>query len=430
MRYTLSPNEIPTTWFNVASHLPWAQRLPLHPVHERPIEGEDLVTLFPAALIEQEMSTVPWVDIPGEVLDVLRLWRPTPLVRATRLEQALRTPARIYFKDESVSPAGSHKSNTAVAQAYYNKAEGGHRVTTETGAGQWGCAMAMACQLFDLECRVFMVSASYHQKPYRRTLMEVWGAQVLASPSTYTAAGQSILNSAPESSGSLGIAISEAVEEAMRLPDTHYAAGSVLNHVLLHQTIIGLEAELQLQLAGERRPDVIIGSCGGGSNLAGLATPFLQADEDARPHIVAIEPRSCPSLTAGQLRYESGDTVGLTPRPWMYSLQRDFIPPPTHTAGLSYHGAAPIVSGLLEQGWMDAIAYPQQKAFDAAVLFARTQGMIPAPEAAHAIRGVVDTALAAKAAKQEPVILFNFSGHGLLDMSAYFDYQHDLLVEE
>ncbi|WP_442931992.1 TrpB-like pyridoxal phosphate-dependent enzyme [Mycobacterium sp. 050134] len=428
----LRTEDIPTAWFNVASDLPAPLPPPRHPVLDRAVEGEELRTIFPAALIEQEMSAEPWIDVPGAVLDVLRRWRPTPLVRATRLERALDSPARIYFKEESVSPAGSHKANTAVAQAYYNKAEGIRRLTTETGAGQWGSALSMACQMFELDCRVFMVAASHRQKPYRRVLMETWGAEVIASPSTTTDAGRSVRQQHPDSPGSLGIAISEAVEQALGCVDTHYALGSVLNHVLLHQTVIGLEAKDQLRLAGEGSPDVIIGSCGGGSNFAGLALPFLQsrAGDGPRPRLIAVEPRSCPSLTEGLLRYESGDAAGLTPRMLMYSIGREFVPPPAHAGGLRYHGAAPIVSNLLQHQWMEAVAYPQRSVLEAAVRFARTEGMVPAPETAHAIRAVIEAALAARSAQQETVILFNYSGHGLLDLAAYEDFFHDRLPDE
>jgi tryptophan synthase beta chain len=432
LRYVLKPEDIPAAWFNVASRLPGPLPPPQHPVLDRAVDRDDLHAIFPDALIEQEMSAEPWIDVPGEVLDVLRLWRPTPLVRAVRLERALKTPARIYFKDESVSPAGSHKANTAVAQAYYSKAEGIRRITTETGAGQWGSALSMACQLFDLNCRVFMVDVSHRQKPYRRVLMETWGAEVIASPSTTTEAGRSVRQSHPDHPGSLGIAISEAVEEALGSSDTHYALGSVLNHVLLHQTVIGLEAQEQLQLAGEGSPDVVIGSCGGGSNLAGLALPFLQAStpEESRPRVIAVEPKSCPTLTEGQLRYESGDTAGLTPRMWMHTIGRDFVPPALHAGGLRYHGVAPIVSNLVQHGWMEAVAYSQRSVLEAAVRFARTEGMVPAPETAHAIRGVVDAALEARRAQQETLILFNYSGHGLLDLASYEDYFHDRLPDD
>ncbi|OBA57583.1 TrpB-like pyridoxal-phosphate dependent enzyme [Mycobacterium sp. 1100029.7] len=432
LRYLLKPDDIPTAWFNAASCLPGPLPPPQHPVLDRAVDGNDLDALFPGALIDQEMSAARWIDVPGQVLDLLRRWRPTPLVRAVRLERILDTPARIYFKDESVSPAGSHKANTAVAQAYYNKAEGIDRITTETGAGQWGSAVSMACQLFDLNCHVFMVAASHRQKPYRRILMETWGAEVIASPSGTTEAGRSILHADPDSPGSLGIAISEAVEEALGRPDTHYALGSVLNHVLLHQTVIGLEAKEQLQLAGEGSPDVVVGACGGGSNFAGLALPFLQSRTAAgsRPRLVAVEPRTCPSLTAGLLRYESGDTAGLTPRMWMYTIGRDFVPPATHAGGLRYHGVAPIVSNLLQHKWIEAVAYPQRSVLEAAVRFARSEGLVPAPETAHAIRGVIDEALAARRTQQETVILFNYSGHGLLDLAAYDDYFHDRLPDD
>jgi tryptophan synthase beta chain len=425
LRYLLAPQDIPTAWYNIGPSLPAPLAPPLHPALERPVDGADLAGLFPQALIEQEMSAEPWIDIPGEVLDALRMWRPTPLVRAVRLERALGTPARIYFKDESVAPAGSHKANTAIPQAYYNKAEGISRLTTETGAGQWGGALSAACQLFGLDCRVFMVASSHRQKPYRRVLMEVMGAQVVSSPSEYTAAGRAVAEEHPDSPGSLGIAISEAIEEAAGRADTHYALGSVLNHVLLHQTIIGLEAEEQLQRAGEVRPDVIIGSCGGGSNLSGLALPFLS--ETGRPRVIAVEPQSCPTLTGGRVQYDNGDTAGLTPRMWMHTLGRDFVPPPLHAGGLRYHGVAPIVSNLVEHQWMEAMAYPQGSVFHAAVTFARTEGMVPAPETAHAIRGVIDTALAAKRSGREQVILFTYSGHGLLDLAAYDDYLHDMM---
>jgi tryptophan synthase beta chain len=415
VRWNLSPQDLPTAWFNVAPHLPAPLEPPLHPGTKEPLGPEDLAPLFPMALIAQEVSTEPTVDIPGPVLDVLRLWRPTPLVRAQRLEQALGTPARIYYKDESVSPAGSHKPNTAVPQAYYNKAEGVARLTTETGAGQWGSALAFASSVFGLECMVYMVRASFEQKPYRRMMMETWGARVAPSP----------IEDATHP-GSLGTAISDAVRDAAGREDSHYSLGSVLNHVLLHQTIIGLEAKQQLQLAGERLPDVVIGSCGGGSNLGGISLPFVP-DEGVR--LVAVEPASCPTLTAGRFEYDFGDTAGLTPLLPMYTLGHEFIPPPIHAGGLRYHGDSPIISALVKAGRMEAIAYPQSKVFEAGVEFARTQGTIPAPETAHAIRGALDEALAAKEQGEERVILFNYSGHGLLDLSAYDDYLHDRLVD-
>jgi tryptophan synthase beta chain len=415
VRWNLSSDDLPTAWFNVVPHLPAPLEPPLHPGTREPVGPEDLAPLFPMALIAQEVSTDPTVEIPGPVLDVLRLWRPTPLVRATRLEQALGTPARIYYKDESVSPAGSHKPNTAVPQAYYNKAEGVPRLTTETGAGQWGSALAFASSVFGLECMVYMVRASFEQKPYRRMLMETWGASVVPSPVDE-----------PDHPGSLGSAISDAVRDAAGRDDSHYSLGSVLNHVLLHQTIIGLEAKQQLQLAGERLPDVVIGSCGGGSNLGGISLPFV-ADEGVR--LVAVEPSSCPTLTVGTFEYDFGDTAGFTPLLPMYTLGHDFVPPPIHAGGLRYHGDSPIISALVKAGRMEAVAYPQSKVFEAGVQFARTQGTVPAPETTHAIRAAVDEALAAKEVGEERVILFNYSGHGLLDLSAYDDYLHDRLTD-
>ena len=413
MRWTLPPDKVPQAWFNVVPQLSEPLQPPLHPATKEPVGPDDLAPLFPMALIAQEVSADPWVDIPGEVLDVLRLWRPTPLVRAERLERALGTPARIYYKDESVSPAGSHKPNTAVPQAFYNKADGTARLATETGAGQWGSALSFACSLFGLECKVYMVRASYNQKPYRRMMIETWGGSVVPSP----------VDDA-EHPGSLGTAISDAVRDAATRDDTHYSLGSVLNHVLLHQTVIGLEAKEQLALAGERLPDVVIGCCGGGSNLGGLTLPFV-ADEGVR--LVAVEPSSCPTLTAGRFDYDFGDTAGMTPLLAMYTLGHDFVPPSIHAGGLRYHGDAPIISNLVRSGRMEAVAYPQSKVFEAAVDFARTQGTIPAPETSHAVRAVVDEALAAKEEGAERVILFGYSGHGLLDLSAYDDFLHDRL---
>jgi tryptophan synthase beta chain len=415
MRWTLSSDRIPEAWFNVAPHLPAPLQPPLHPGTREPIGPDDLAPLFPMALIGQEVSTEPWIDVPGAVLDILRLWRPTPLVRARRLEESLGTPARIYYKDESVSPAGSHKPNTAVPQAYFNKAEGINRLTTETGAGQWGSALCFATALFDQECKVYMVRASYNQKPYRRVMMETWGGSVVPSPVDD-----------PDHPGSLGTAISDAVADAASRPDSHYSLGSVLNHVLLHQTVIGLEAKEQLALAGEERPDIVIGCCGGGSNLGGIALPFVP-DQDVE--LLAVEPSSCPTLTEGRFDYDFGDTAGLTPLLAMYTLGHDFIPPPIHAGGLRYHGDAPIICNLVKHGRMRAVAYPQGKVFEASVQFARTQGTIPAPETGHAIRAVIDEALAAKEEGQEKVILFNYSGHGLLDLSAYDDFLHGRLTE-
>jgi tryptophan synthase beta chain len=408
MRWTLPPERMPEAWFNVLPHLPAPLQPPLHPATKEPVGPDDLAPLFPMALIAQEVSAEPWIDIPGEVLDVLRLWRPTPLVRARRLEQALGTPARIYYKDESVSPAGSHKPNTAVPQAFFNQAEGVTRLSTETGAGQWGSALAFAAQVFGLECKVYMVRASFHQKPYRRVLMELWGASVVPSPVDDD-----------EHPGSLGSAISDAVRDAAARDDTHYSLGSVLNHVLLHQTVIGLEAKEQLAAAGEERPDVVIASCGGGSNLGGIALPFVP-DDGVR--LMAVEPSSCPTLTSGRFDYDFGDVAGMTPLLPMYTLGHDFIPPPIHAGGLRYHGDAPIISNLVQAGRMEAVAFPQGKVFEAAVQFAREQGSVPAPETAHAICAVVDEALLAKEEGAERVILFNYSGHGLLDLQAYDDF--------
>jgi tryptophan synthase beta chain len=409
-RWTLPSDRVPPAWFNVVPRLPTPLDPPLHPGTRQPVGPDDLAPLFPMALIAQEVTAEPWVDVPGEVLDVLRQWRPTPLVRARRLERALGTPARIYYKDESVSPAGSHKPNTAVVQAFYNKAEGVPRLTTETGAGQWGSALSFACALFGLECKVYMVRASYLQKPYRRVMIETWGGSVEPSPVDD-----------PDHPGSLGSAISDAVRDAATREDSHYALGSVLNHVLLHQTVIGLEAREQLALAGEERPDVVIGSCGGGSNLSGIALPFVP-EEGVR--LVAVEPSSCPTLTGGRFDYDFGDTAGTTPLLAMYTLGHEFVPPAIHAGGLRYHGDAPIVSNLVKAGRMEAVAYPQGKVFEAAVQWARTEGPIPAPETAHAVRAVVDEALLAKEEGSERVILFSYSGHGLLDLAAYDDFLH------
>lgn len=429
-RFDLAESQIPTAWFNIVGSLPQPPGPPLHPGTGEPVGPDDLAPLFAMALIGQEVATDEWIDIPGEVLDVLRLWRPTPLVRARRLEEALGTPARIYFKDESVSPAGSHKPNTAVPQAFYNQQEGITRIATETGAGQWGSSMALACQLFGLECQVYMVAASYRQKPYRRVMMETWGGAVVPSPSELTETGRKYLAEDADHPGSLGLAISEAIEDAVGRTDTHYCLGSVLNHVLLHQTIIGLEAREQLRVAGEDGPDVVIGSCGGGSNLAGISLPFAKDKIDGAPiKLLAVEPTSCPTLTEGAFEYDFGDVAGMTPRLEMFTLGHDFVPPAIHAGGLRYHGDAPIVCSLVHSGLMDAVAYPQGKVFDAAVQFARTQGTIPAPETSHAVRAAIDEALAAKESGEDKVILFNYSGHGLLDLAAYDDYLHGRLVD-
>ena len=421
-KYLLPEKELPQAWYNIAADLPSLPPPPLHPAKNQPITPDDLAPLFPMGLILQEVSTERWIPIPEPVLDVYRLWRPTPLHRAYNLEKALDTPARIYFKNESVSPAGSHKPNTAVAQAYYNKQEGIRRICTETGAGQWGSALAMACRFFDLDCLVYMVKVSYHQKPYRRSLMHVWGAEVIPSPSETTNAGRQVLAQDPEHTGSLGIAISEAVEVAATNSDTHYSLGSVLNHVLLHQTIVGQEARKQMEMAGDY-PDVIIGCVGGGSNFAGLSFPFVKDKLDGKPtKIIAVEPTACPSITKGEHRYDFGDTVGLTPLLMMHTLGHNFKPSPIHAGGLRYHGMAPMVSHLVKLGVIEAVAYPQKSVFEAAVTFARTEGIIPAPETAHAIRAAIDEAIACREAGVSKTILFNFSGHGHFDLSAYDAY--------
>ena len=423
VKFVLSEQDIPTHWVNLMPDLPGDPTPPLHPGTKEPAGPDDLSALFPMALIGQEVSAEPEIEIPDRVRDVYKLWRPTPLFRARRLEQALDTPAHIYYKYEGVSPAGSHKPNTAVAQAYENAEAGIRKLTTETGAGQWGSSLAFACSLFGLECEVWMVGSSYDQKPYRRSMMETWGASVHRSPSDLTAAGRS-QQSHP--TGSLGIAISEAVEVAAQHADTNYSLGSVLNHVLLHQTIIGLEAKEQLALAGERAPDVVIGACGGGSNLGGIALPFL---EDPHVRLVAVEPASCPTLTEGTFEYDFGDTAGMTPLMPMYTLGHDFVPPSIHAGGLRYHGDSPIISALVKAGRMEAVAYPQGKTFEAAVQFANAEGKLPAPETGHAIRAAIDEALAAKELGEERVILFNYSGHGFLDLAAYDDFNNGRLID-
>jgi len=415
MRFHLGPDQMPTAWFNSLPRLPEPLQPPLHPATREPVSPADLAPLFPEALIAQEMSTEPWIDIPGAVLDAYRLWRPTPLVRALGLEKALDTPARIYYKDESGSPAGSHKPNTAVAQAYYNAAEGTRRVVTETGAGQWGTALAFAAQRFGLDCKVYMVRTSFESKPYRRIFMETWGAECVPSPVDD-----------PSSPGSLGLAISDAVKDAVSRPDTHYSLGSVLNHVLLHQSVIGLEALRQLELAGEDHPDVVIAPCGGGSNLGGLALAFM---EDARVRLLAVEPKSCPTLTEGRFDYDFGDTAGLTPLLPMYTLGHDFMPPTIHAGGLRYHGDSPIISALVRSGRMEARAVPQTSVFEAARIFARAEGKLAAPEAAHGLRAAIDEAIQARETGEPRCILVNFCGHGFLDLAAYDDFNHGRLID-
>ena len=421
-KFVLRDEQIPTAWLNVLPSLKEPLDPPLNPATRQPIGPEALQAIFPMALIMQEFSPQPEIDIPGEVLDIYRLWRPTPLYRARRLEKSLDTPAHIYYKYEGVSPAGSHKPNTAVAQAYYNKEAGMRRIATETGAGQWGSALALACRMFGLECTVYMVRISYEQKPYRRVMMNTWGATVYASPSPHTHSGRAVLEQHPDSPGSLGMAISEAVEDAATHADTNYSLGSVLNHVMLHQTVIGLEAKQQMAMAGEE-PEVVIGCFGGGSNFAGLAMPWV-VDKigGSSVRIMAVEPSACPSLTRGLYTYDYGDTGKLTPLLKMYTLGHDFVPPGIHAGGLRYHGASPLMSHLLKHGLLEARAYRQNPVFEAAVQFAQTEGILPAPESAHAIRAAVDEALAAREEGRPRVILFNLSGHGHFDMGAYENY--------
>lgn len=421
-KFLLSESQIPATWVNVLPSLPEPLAMPLHPQTRAPLTPQDLAPIFPMELIEQEFSPQPRIDIPGEVMDIYRLWRATPLHRARRLEKALDTPAHIYYKYEGTSPAGSHKPNTAVAQAYYNKRAGIRRLATETGAGQWGSALSLACRFFGLECTVYMVRISYDQKPYRRMMMHAWGGEVFPSPSSNTNSGRAVLAATPDSPGSLGIAISEAVEDAATHSDTNYALGSVLNHVMLHQTIIGQEAQLQMAMAGES-PDVVIGCFGGGSNFGGLALPYvLDRLAGNGPRILAVEPAACPSLTKGTFAYDFGDTAKLTPLIKMFTLGHDFVPPGIHAGGLRYHGASPLLSHLLNLGHIQAKAYPQTPVFEAALQFARTEGILPAPESSHAIRAAVDEALAARDEGRPRVILFCLSGHGHFDLAAYENY--------
>jgi tryptophan synthase beta chain len=419
----LDESEMPTTWYNVVPDLPAPPPPPLHPGTHEPIGPDDLAPLFPMALIGQEVTQDSYVDIPGEVLDVYRLWRPSPLYRAHRLEKLLDTPARIYYKYEGVSPAGSHKPNTAVPQAFYNAAEGTKKLTTETGAGQWGSALAFATAQYGIDCEVWQVRASYDLKPYRKAMMQVWGAKVHPSPSDLTQAGRTILEQDPDSPGSLGIAISEAVEMAASDPDTKYALGSVLNHVLLHQTIIGEEALLQLAKVGET-PDLLVGCTGGGSNFGGLSFPFLREKLAGRmnPTIRCVEPAACPSLTRGEYRYDFGDTLGMTPLVKMHTLGHDFIPDPIHAGGLRYHGMAPLVSHLYELGLVEAEAIHQTECFDAAVQFARAEGIVPAPEPTHAIAAAVREAIACRESGEEKVILTALCGHGHFDLASYDAY--------
>jgi tryptophan synthase beta chain len=423
-KFLLQERDIPARWYNIQADLKTPLPPPLHPGTHQPLGPADLAPLFPMELIKQEVSQERWIAIPDEIRDVYRLWRPTPLYRARRLEAVLDTPARIYYKYEGVSAAGSHKPNTAVAQAYYNKKEGVQRLSTETGAGQWGSALAMACQMFGLQCKVYMVKISYQQKPYRRILMETWGAQVVASPSGDTDAGKKVLEGDPDSPGSLGIAISDAVEDAAKREDTKYSLGSVLNHVLMHQTVIGLETRKQLDKADDEA-DVVVGCIGGGSNFAGFSFPFVAdklSGKRKKLRVVAIEPSACPSLTKGKYVYDFGDTVGLTPLVKMHTLGHTFVPAPMHAGGLRYHGMAPLICKLYDEGVLEARAVPQLATFEAAVTFARAEGILPAPEAAHAVRGAIDEALRCKEEGKRRTIVFNLCGHGYLDLSAYEAY--------
>lgn len=414
-KVNLSEKKIPHEWYNVAADLPFELPVPMHPGTKKPIKVDDLRPIFPLGLIQQEMSLKRWIEIPREVREIYRLWRPTPLRRASRLEKALKTKCRIYYKDESVSPTGSHKTNTAIAQAYYNKKEGIKRLVTETGAGQWGCALSFACNVFSLTCRVYMVKVSYHQKPFRRSLMHIWGSEVIPSPSENTESGKKMLKQDPHCQGSLGMAISEAVEDAAKDKSSNYALGSVLNHVLLHQTIIGLETKEQLNLLGEK-PDFLVACVGGGSNFGGFAFPFVKDKiKNPRLKIVAVEPAACPSLTKGLYRYDFGDTAMLTPLIKMFTLGHGFVPPGIHAGGLRYHGCSPLVSALYENKIIDAVSCQQLDVFKAALIFARAEGIIPAPETAHAVKAAIDIAKSGK----EKCIVLNFSGHGFLDLSSY-----------
>ncbi|KAA3610936.1 MAG: TrpB-like pyridoxal phosphate-dependent enzyme [Calditrichaeota bacterium] len=419
----LTEDESPKQWYNIQADMPNPMHPPLHPGTKQPVGPEDLAPLFPMELIKQEVSQERWIEIPEKIQEVYKLWRPTPLIRAHNLEKALDTPAKIYFKNEGVSPAGSHKPNTAVAQAYYNQQEGVKRITTETGAGQWGSALSFACQLFGIELEVFMVKVSFQQKPYRKMLMNMWGAQVHPSPTDKTEAGRKILAENPDNPGSLGIAISEAIERCVTSGDAKYSLGSVLNHVLMHQTVIGLEAIKQMEKAGDS-PDIVIAPLGGGSNFAGIAFPFLHQNFTAGKNIrcIAIEPASCPKLTKGEFRYDFGDTTGMTPLIPMYTLGHNFVSAPIHAGGLRYHGASALVSQLLKDGLVEAQAFQQIPCFEAGVLFAKTEGIIPAPESTHGIAAVINEAERCKKEGVSETILFNLSGHGHFDMGAYADY--------
>ena len=431
IKYLLPEEQIPKTWYNLVADLPSPPPPPLHPGTLQPLGPDDLAPLFPMSLIEQEVSAEREIEIPGPVREIYKQWRPSPLYRARRLEKVLNTPAKIYYKYEGVSPAGSHKPNTAVAQAFYNAEAGIRKISTETGAGQWGSSLAFAGALFGIEIQVFMVKVSYDQKPYRRALMETYGARCIASPSNETEVGRAILSRTPDSTGSLGIAISEAVEIAATRDDTKYALGSVLNHVLLHQTVVGKEAMLQMEMAGDY-PDVIVACTGGGSNFAGIVFPFLGAQlrGGRKTRIVAIEPAACPSLTKGQYAYDFGDTGHLTPLVKMHTLGSTFIPPAVHAGGLRYHGMAPLVSHIRQLGLIEARAYKQTEVFDAGVMFARAEGIVPAPEANHAVKGAIDEAIRCREEGKSRTILFNLCGHGHFDMQAYTDYFSGKLTDQ
>ncbi|MBW7907567.1 MAG: TrpB-like pyridoxal phosphate-dependent enzyme [Kiritimatiellae bacterium] len=431
IRFALGQNDIPRQWYNLLADFPEPLPPPLHPGTKQPVTLSDMTAIFPENIVRQEMCPDRHVDIPDEVRDIYALWRPTPLLRAVRLEKALQTPAHIYYKYEGVSPAGSHKPNSAIAQAYYNREAGVKRIVTETGAGQWGSSLALATKLFGIECVVYMVRISFQQKPYRKSVMETWGATVHPSPTRETDFGRKVLDADPDCPGSLGIAISEALEDVVKHPNTKYALGSVLNHVCLHQTVIGQEAIQQMELAGED-PDIIVGCVGGGSNFAGMTFPWIQrklaGKKDYR--IIAVEPASCASLTRGELRYDFGDTAGMTPLMMMHTLGREFIPPRIHAGGLRYHGMAPMVSHAYKLGLIEAVAHRQTKVFESAVTFARSEGLIPAPEPSHAISAVIDEAIKAREEGRKKVILFNLCGHGMLDMSAYEAFLAGKLVDE
>jgi tryptophan synthase beta chain len=424
LKILLNEDEIPRQWYNLAADLPHPMQPPLGP-DGNPISPDMLAPVFPMNLVEQEVSTERWIDIPEEVLEILYRWRPSPLHRAKFLEESLGTPARIYYKNESVSPPGSHKPNTAVAQAWYNKQFGIKKLTTETGAGQWGSALAFACSILGLECKVFMVRISFDQKPFRKMMMQVWGSKCVPSPSTETQAGRNILEKSPDTPGSLGIAISEAIEQAVTdtSGQTRYSLGSVLNHVMLHQTIIGLETKKQLEKIGEKKVDVVIGCAGGGSNFAGLAFPFINDKiNGAEIDIIPVEPESCPTMTRAPFVYDHGDTAGMTPLMPMHSLGHEFIPPPIHAGGLRYHGIAPLISQSIVEGLINPLAVPQLECYEAAVRFARTEGIISAPETSHALAATIREAKKAKEEGKEKVIIFNLSGHGLMDLTGYDRY--------